>query len=66
MSGHQYVAFVRTLVTRTLLIAVDGCPEEVGAWVHARGIDVIVLCEVAHDGRRVPCEGQSWRLGVFS
>lgn len=50
LAGQHDVALVRALCAGALARAVDGRPEEVGARVYARGVDVVVLCEVAHLG----------------
>ena len=47
-SGMHDKALVRPLGARPLSVAIDGCAEEVGAWVDARRVDVVVLCKVAH------------------
>ena len=48
LSRQHDVTLMRALGTRALAAAVDRCAEEVGPWVDAGGVDVIVLGEVAH------------------
>jgi hypothetical protein len=50
LAGQHDVPLVRALRAGAFPRAVDGRAEEVGARVYARGVDVVVLGEVAHCG----------------
>jgi hypothetical protein len=52
MALHNYVSFMGTLGAALLAVAIDRRPEEVGAWVQATRVDVVVLGEVTHGGRQ--------------
>jgi len=48
VTGHYDVSFVGTPCTSLLSLPVDGSAEEMGSWIYAGGIDIVVLGIFAH------------------
>lgn len=48
MAGLHNVPLVRSFWAAFVLPAINGAPEEMSTWVLARGVDIVVLCILAH------------------
>jgi hypothetical protein len=51
VSRHNNVSFVGTAGAALFSLPIDGSSEEMGSWIDAGGIDVVVFCVFAHFGR---------------